>query len=89
MTNCFQLFSLLQLTTTFAQCVRLFLIFELIVTPRSICVGTGNPSGSTEVLPCQGHTDVGTPLMQTGLSGSADVLVGIWTAHTPAPAIGK
>ena len=65
------------------------LIFELIVTPRSICVGTGNPSGSTEVLPCQGHTDVGTPLMQTGLSGSADVLVGIWTAHTPAPAIGK
>ena len=54
------------------------------LTPRVVCVGDG--TGSTNV-PCQGHTDVGTPLLQPGLNGAASVLVGVWSRHTPSPLI--
>jgi secreted trypsin-like serine protease len=53
-------------------------------TPRVVCVGDG--SGKSN-LPCKDHTDLGTPLVQAGMDGAADVLVGVWTMHTPSPVL--
>ena len=52
--------------------------------PRRTVLCAGSSHGGTDV-PCEGFTDSGAPLLQAGMNGAADVLVGVWTLHTPAP----